>query len=76
MIGADFELWVRASRDVAPGIWVTRAVIKGRRELFGRRAGAGVAMASSALRAAIEPERDLPSFIALLAAALGGSPAE
>lgn len=33
MGGADFELLVRASGDVAPGIWVTPAVIEGRREL-------------------------------------------
>ena len=49
------------------------------RQLFGRRAGAGVAMASSSLRAAIEPETVVVicnSFIAQLDAALGGSPAE
>lgn len=33
MGGAAFELLVRPSGDVAPGIWVTPAVIDGRREL-------------------------------------------
>ena len=49
------------------------------RQLFGRRAGAGVSMASSALRAAIDPETVVVicnSFIAQLDAALGGSPSE
>lgn len=49
------------------------------RQLFGRRGGAGVSMASSALSAAIEPETVTVicnSFIAQLDAALGGSPPE